>query len=216
MIICFIFSLAGTFLFMHILRRIKFKNNIFVPIVGMMLGAIIESITTFFAYKYDVIQNIESWTQGNRSGASFMQMIIDPNEFSIVQGKMFASFNNVNSDVLLISVVIVLLVMIYMNDYIDILDVLSLGRDHAINLGLSYEKIVKVLLIITSILVSVSAVTGKGDSAQKTLDNDIVKGTSAYKNNRIIYLDLQIWYVSSGGFVGTNAMINEIIKAIEK
>ncbi|WML32750.1 siderophore ABC transporter substrate-binding protein [Clostridium sp. OS1-26] len=84
---------------------------------------------------------------------------------------------------------------------------------HGMNISYEYlaEKSPDYLFVIDR-----SAVTGKGDSAQKTLDNDIVKGTSAYKNNRIIYLDPQIWYVSSGGFVGTNAMIDEIMKAIEK
>ncbi|MBD7911197.1 iron chelate uptake ABC transporter family permease subunit [Clostridium cibarium] len=132
----FILSVGVMVIFSILLFQVmlkKEKGNIyFLLLVGLILG-------TLF-----------------RSGASFMQMIIDPNEFSVLQGKMFASFNNVNSDVLLISIVIILLVMIYMYDYIDILDVLSLGRDHAINLGLSYEKTVKSLLIVTSILVSVS------------------------------------------------------------
>lgn len=67
MIVSFIFSLLGTFLFMKILKKIKAKNSIFIPLVGIMLGNIIDSITTFFAYKYNLIQSIASWLQGDFS-----------------------------------------------------------------------------------------------------------------------------------------------------
>src|SRR3954469_7813037 len=60
----FIFALAGTLLFMQILNRIKFKDAIFVPLVGLMFGNILSSITTFFAYKTNIIQNITVWLQG--------------------------------------------------------------------------------------------------------------------------------------------------------
>ena len=58
MIISFIFAGLGTILFMKMIKAIKIKNIIFVPLIGMMLGKIIGSITTFFAYKYDLVQNI--------------------------------------------------------------------------------------------------------------------------------------------------------------
>ena len=63
----FIFALAGTLLFMQILNRIKFKDAIFVPLVGLMFGNILASITTFFAYKSNIIQNITVWLQGDFS-----------------------------------------------------------------------------------------------------------------------------------------------------
>src|SRR5690606_14660943 len=66
-LVAFAFALLGTFLFMKILERIKFKDAIFIPLVGIMLGNIIGSLTTFFAYKYDLIQNMSSWLQGNFS-----------------------------------------------------------------------------------------------------------------------------------------------------
>lgn len=67
MLVSFIFALAGTFLFLKIMKRIKFKNSIFIPLVGIMLGNIIDSITTFFAYRFDLVQNISSWLQGDFS-----------------------------------------------------------------------------------------------------------------------------------------------------
>ncbi|WP_157843269.1 iron chelate uptake ABC transporter family permease subunit, partial [Bacillus sp. FJAT-42315] len=67
MIVAFIFAMAGTFLFMKILDKIKMKDVIFIPLVGLMFGNILGSITTFFAYKYGLIQNIEAWLQGDFS-----------------------------------------------------------------------------------------------------------------------------------------------------
>lgn len=63
MLVAFVFALAGNFLFMKILERIKFNDTIFIPLVGLMLGNIVSSIATFIAYKYDLIQNVSSWLQ---------------------------------------------------------------------------------------------------------------------------------------------------------
>ncbi|MCG4722894.1 iron chelate uptake ABC transporter family permease subunit, partial [Alistipes putredinis] len=52
MIASFAFALAGTFIFMKILKSLKFKNAVFVPLIGIMFGNIIGSATTFIAYKY--------------------------------------------------------------------------------------------------------------------------------------------------------------------
>lgn len=63
--VAFVFTLAGTFAFMKILDRIRFKDTIFIPLVGLMFGSVVTSISTFFAYKFNLIQNISSWLQGN-------------------------------------------------------------------------------------------------------------------------------------------------------
>src|SRR5699024_8121658 len=65
--ISFGFALLGTFIFMKILENIKFKDPIFIPLVGLMFGSIISSLGTFFAYKDDLIQNMTSWMQGDFS-----------------------------------------------------------------------------------------------------------------------------------------------------
>lgn len=64
-IFSFIFALLGTLLFMQILDRIKFTDAIFVPLIGIMFGNILSSITTFFAYEADIIQNISAWLMGS-------------------------------------------------------------------------------------------------------------------------------------------------------
>jgi len=83
-------------------------------------------------------------------------VLIDPNEFMNVQDKMFASFNNVNGDLVWWSVGIVVIAMVIGWRSINDLDVLSLGRDTAINLGVGYDSVVRNMLILSSILIAVS------------------------------------------------------------
>jgi iron complex transport system substrate-binding protein len=61
-----------------------------------------------------------------------------------------------------------------------------------------------------------AAVTGGTVSAKKVLDNALIRMTKAYKNDRIIYLNSEVWYVSSGGLGGTLTMVQDIQKAISK
>lgn len=91
-----------------------------------------------------------------RSGSSFIQVIIDPNEFLILQGNLFASFNNVNTEVLAISSILLVSAMAYGLTKTNELDVLSLGRDNAINLGINHKRLVNTMLMIVAILISVS------------------------------------------------------------
>ena len=102
MIISFIFAGLGTILFMKMIKAIKIKNIIFIPLIGMMLGKIIGSITTFFAYKYDLVQNISSWMEGDMSlimKGSYELIIafLYANKFTIVgMGEDFAINLGVN------------------------------------------------------------------------------------------------------------------------
>ena len=54
-----------------------------------------------------------------------------------------ASFNNVNIDILLISIILIILVIPFIYDDLKYLDVINLGRDQAINLGVDYDKLVR-------------------------------------------------------------------------
>src|SRR5690606_3328596 len=65
-------------------------------------------------------------------------------------------FNNVNTNLLFISILLVIAATIYFFRFYKYLDVLSLGRDHALNLGVDYDKVIKHLLIVIAILVSVA------------------------------------------------------------
>ncbi|MDF2681009.1 MAG: iron transporter permease [Brevibacillus sp.] len=132
----FLISVGLMVLFAGLLYKWLFKregqNIYFLLLIGLIFGTLFNSLSTF------------------------LQLLIDPNEFLRVQDKMFASFNNVNTDLLIISFVLVIAVGIYFWRYVKYLDVLSLGRDQAINLGINYDFVVKRFLIIIAILVSIA------------------------------------------------------------
>ncbi|WP_225744315.1 iron chelate uptake ABC transporter family permease subunit [Marinilactibacillus sp. Marseille-P9653] len=91
-----------------------------------------------------------------RSATSFLQVLIDPNEFLILQNRLFASFNNVDRSLISISMVIVLPVLIYIFHKNKAMDVLHLGRINAIGLGIDVDRLTLKLFISISLLVSVS------------------------------------------------------------
>lgn len=132
MIVSFIFALAGTVLFMKILKRIKYKNAIFIPLVGIMLGNIIDSITTFFAYKYDLVQNVSSWLQGDFS--------------MIIKGRY---------ELLYLSIPLVIVAYLYANKF----TIAGMGEDFSTNLGLNYDRVVNVGLTIVALISSVVVIT---------------------------------------------------------
>ena len=111
----------------------KGKNNIFLLLlVGTVVGTLFRSLS------------------------SFMQVIIDPNEFDALQAKLFASFSLVNTKILLVSVVILIIMGVLLYKDFKKLDVMSLGREQAINLGVDYDKFSKKILVFVAILVSLS------------------------------------------------------------
>jgi len=91
-----------------------------------------------------------------RSLANFMQRILDPNEFVVLRDTLFASFNSVDTSLLAIAAVVVGLVLIIGAFFFYTFDVLALGRETAISLGVNHKKIVTILLVLIAILVAVS------------------------------------------------------------
>ena len=59
------------------------------------------------------------------------------------------------------------------------------------------------------------SITGKGDSASKLFDNEVMNKTEVAKNGNIVYLNSVIWYTMTGGIESTNQMIDEIADAIK-
>lgn len=119
--------------------------------------------------------------------SNFMQVLLDPNEFLILQGRMFASFSNINVKLLSICAVIIILCLLFSLGDLKNLDVLSLGEYHAINLGIDYKKLVKKQFIVISVLVSVSTalvgpVTFLG-ILLTSLAREVIKG---YRHNYLI------------------------------
>ena len=132
MLTAFIFSVFGTMIFMKMIKAIKLKNIIFVPLVGMMLGKVIGSITSFISLKYDLVQNITAWMQGDMS--------------LIMKG---------GYELLYLSVPMVILAFVYANKF----TIVGMGEEFAINLGLNYNFVVNVGLAIVALISAVTIIT---------------------------------------------------------
>jgi iron complex transport system permease protein len=91
-----------------------------------------------------------------RSLSGFMQRVLDPNEFVVLQDTLFASFNSIDSTLLAVSYLIVIVASLIGFRFIRCFDVLALGRPTAICLGLNYNRIVTVILFIVATMVAVS------------------------------------------------------------
>jgi iron complex transport system permease protein len=91
-----------------------------------------------------------------RSVISFMQRLMDPNAFNVLQDSFFASFSRVDTDHLLFAYAVLAVVTIAVIRMIPVFDVLTLGRANAINLGVNYKRTITAMLIMVSVLVAVS------------------------------------------------------------
>lgn len=91
-----------------------------------------------------------------RSISAFIMILLDPNEFLVIQSSMFASFEIVNLKLLGVSSVVLVAAMLYGIRFFKELDVLSLGRENALSLGVNYNRLVRQNLMLISVMVSVS------------------------------------------------------------
>lgn len=110
----FIFAFLGTVVFLGLSRLLPTKEPIFLPLLGVMFGNIVGSVATFFAYQFQLIQNMSSWLQGN---------------FSLVAKGSYE----------LLYLTIPLFLVIYLFAYY--FTIVGLGEDVAINLGVNYRLI---------------------------------------------------------------------------
>ncbi|MDG2942597.1 ABC transporter permease [Exercitatus varius] len=121
-------SFLGTLLFMTILAHLKFKDAIFVPLVGIMFGNIISSIAAFIAYKEDLLQNLSGWLQG---------------DFSLVMAGRY--------ELLYFSIPALLAAYLFANRF----SIVGMGQDFATNLGLNYKQVMYLGLAIVATVSSV-------------------------------------------------------------
>ncbi|TFJ90228.1 ABC transporter permease [Lonepinella koalarum] len=125
-------SFLGTLLFMSILSRLKFKDSIFVPLVGIMFGNIISSITAFIAYKEDLLQNLAGWLQG---------------DFSLVMAGRY--------EMLYFSLPALIIAYLFANRF----SIVGMGEEFATNLGLNYQQVLYLGLAIVATVSSIIIVS---------------------------------------------------------
>lgn len=122
-----LFSIIGTLFFVHFIQAIKLKNKILVPLIGIMYGSVISSLTTFISYKYDLIQTMNSWRIAN-----------------------FASVLGGNYELLYLAIPLTIIAYFFSSQF----NAVSLGKFFAQNIGINYQKIIYIGIMIVSILAS--------------------------------------------------------------
>ncbi|MBE5986662.1 MAG: ABC transporter permease [Paenibacillaceae bacterium] len=135
MLVAFVSCMFGSFLFIRLLSKIRIRNGILIPLIGLMMGNVVEAASTFFAYRFDLIQNMSSWMQGS---------------FSLILKGRYE----------LLYVGIPFLILGYL--YADKFTIAGMGKDFSMNLGLNHEQIVNLGLVLVSVITSVVTVTVGG------------------------------------------------------
>lgn len=132
----FLYSVILMFGFALLLYFALFRKKqihvYFLLLVGLILGSIFKSLT------------------------SFVELVIDPNEFAVVQTYIFASFNNINTNLLGISAIALFISLVIGSRILHKLDILLLGKEQAISLGINYQRLVQISLLLIAIQVSIS------------------------------------------------------------
>lgn len=132
MLVAALFALAGTALFLRILRAVPLRDMLLVPLVGIMLGGIIGAITTFFAYRFELMASMLAWTMGDFSG--------------VLRGRY---------ELLWIGFGCAILAYIAADRF----TVAGMGRDFTTNLGLNYQRVMVLGLVIVSLVSAVVLVS---------------------------------------------------------
>ena len=132
MFFALLFTFLSSLLFIWFVEQVRDKNTVFIPLVGIMFGSILASISTFFAYKNNIVQNTQEWLLGDFS--------------SVMQGQYEAIY-----------IIFPIVCLSYL--YAERFTIAGMGKSFATNLGLSYHTVVNVGLIAVSLVVSASVVT---------------------------------------------------------
>ncbi len=134
MLIAAAFALVGTALFLRILRAVPLRDVMLVPLVGIMVGGIIGAVTTFIAYRYELLPTLLAWSMGDFSG--------------ILRGRYELLWIGLGCAVLAYLAA-------------DRFTVAGMGKDFTTNLGLNYQRVMVLGLVIVS-LVSASVLVTAG------------------------------------------------------
>lgn len=132
MIFAFLFTFFASLLFLKIVQKIRFRNVIFVPLVGLMFGGILNSISTFFAVRMNIVQDTNAWMMGDFS--------------SVLQGRY---------ELIYLSLPAVVITYLYANKF----TIVGMGEDFSKNLGLNYNAVMQIGLFCVSLTVSTVVIT---------------------------------------------------------
>ncbi|QMV39946.1 ABC transporter permease [Cohnella cholangitidis] len=131
-VVAFVFAFLGTMLFMRILTKVQFRDPILIALIGLMFGGIVGSVTTFLALKYNLLQSVSSWLQG---------------DFSVILKGRY--------EMLYVSLPLIALAYLFANRF----TIAGMGEDFAANLGLKYKQVVNIGLVIVALVSAVILLT---------------------------------------------------------
>ena len=117
-----VMSVAATFVYSYMFQKTG-NNVLYVLLIGTVLSSFFGSIQ------------------------STMIRVMDPNEYDTLLTTLVADFNNVNAEVIMFSLVLLIALVIFLWKDLKLLDVITLGKDQAINLGVDYDRTVRRLLL---------------------------------------------------------------------
>ncbi|MBK5720800.1 iron chelate uptake ABC transporter family permease subunit [Dysgonomonas sp. Marseille-P4677] len=132
MMVAFLFTFLSSLLFLNIIRKIRFRNLVLVPLIGLIFGGIINSISTFLAIKRNMLQDANSWLIGDFSG--------------VLQGRY---------ELIYLSLPSILITYLYASRF----TVIGLGKDFSKSLGLNYSMVMNIGLFCVSLTVSTVVIT---------------------------------------------------------
>ncbi|CAM5772027.1 ABC transporter permease [Bosea minatitlanensis] len=131
MLVASAFALAGTCLFLALLRRVPLRSPLVVPLVGLILGGVISAISSFIAYRYDLLQSLGAWTTGDFS--------------AVLRGRY---------EMLWLALALTGLACVAANRF----TAAGMGRDFATNLGIDYRRVVafglSIVAMVTALVVA--------------------------------------------------------------
>ena len=127
-------AILGTWIFVWFIQRIRFKDVIMVPLVGIMFGNVIGGITNYLAYQYEMTQALSTWLVGH---------------FSLVVRGRF--------ELVYLIVPLVILAFLFANHF----NIVGMGKDFSKNLGVPYNLVLFAgLSIAAMITASVVVIVG--------------------------------------------------------
>lgn len=133
-IFAFIMAILGTWIFVWFIQRIRFKDVVMVPLVGIMFGNVISGVTNYLAYKYEMTQALSTWLVGHFS--------------LVIKGRY---------EIVWMVVPLVILAFVFANHF----NIVGMGKDFSKNLGVHYNVVLIMgLTIAAMITASVVVVVG--------------------------------------------------------
>lgn len=124
-------GIVATVIYSYLFRKTK-HNILYVLLIGTVLSSFFSSI-----------QNT-------------LTRIMDPNEYDSLLVTLVASFSNINSEIILFSVAVLAAIIFILRRELALLDVLTLGKDQAINLGVDYDRCIRKLLLGVTLCIAVA------------------------------------------------------------